>query len=76
MTNVLAHFWMADSALCEAIKVRCDAFLTAGDGAVVILSELVEELHLLLCQLQSLLLDLIHLFLGIKSLLRHHQVLL
>lgn len=60
------------------IKVRCESFdacLTAGDGTVVILSELVEELHLLLCQLEPLLFDLIHLFLGIESLLCHNQVL-
>lgn len=49
--------------------------LTAGDGAVV-LSELVEEQHFLLSQLQTLLLDQVHLLLGFEGLLGHHKVLL
>lgn len=49
--------------------------LTAGDGAVV-LGELVEEQHFLLSQLQTLLLDQVHLLLGFEGLLGHHQVLL
>ena len=49
--------------------------LTAGDG-VVVLGELTEEQHFLLSQLQSLLLDQVHLLLGFEGLLGHHKVLL
>lgn len=49
--------------------------LTAGDGAIV-LRELVEEQHFLLSQLQTLLLDQVHLLLGFEGLLGHHKVLL
>lgn len=51
------------------------ACLTAGDGAVV-LGELVEEQHFLLSQLQTLLLDQVHLLLGFEGLLGHDKVLL
>lgn len=49
--------------------------LTAADG-VVVLRELAEEQHLLLGQLQALLLHQVHLLLGFEGLLGHHQVLL
>lgn len=55
--------------------VTMKASLTAGDGAIV-LRELVEEQHFLLSQLQTLLLDQVHLLLGFEGLLGHHKVLL
>lgn len=50
--------------------------LTAARDGAAVLGELVEEQHFALGQLQSLLLDQVHLLLGSEGLLRHHQVLL
>jgi hypothetical protein len=61
------------------------ACITTGEGVSVLLLLLLhllllvhlpEEQHLLLGQLQPLLLHLVHLLLGLQRLLRHHQVLL
>lgn len=70
VTGSGSHFFLPIRVIMTAKH-----YLTAGDGAVV-LRQLVEEQHLLLSQLQALLLDQVHLLLGFQGLLGHHEVLL